>query len=578
MPKHLFTLCLSTFLTVIASISCLGQLTPISVKIVGDKRLEKEFGINFNYETQDSVSAMESLKGIRSLAIEKGYLTASFDKTYWVKDTLFADFYTDKSYSWATLKPGDVPDEYLTKARFREKIYRNQPLNPLAVQKLFDRLVSQAENNGFPFAQISLDSIEIDSNSLSAILHLEKNQYTTIDSVIIKGSINTNRRYIENYIGFKKGRPFNQSQLKSIPNRLREIPFARVIKPYEIGMRPGKSDIYVYLDQRRASNFDGIIGIQPEDGTGKITFTGDVKLSLLNALKQGETIKLRWQRLQTNTQELNLRFAYPFILNTPIGVAAEFDLYRQDTLFSQIRSRLGFQYFFSGGNFVSVFYENAQSNVISNSITTINNYVDSRINMFGIGASITQLDYRFNPRRGYYIDANVAGGEKVIIENPNVDEADYDGINLESDIYNINLHAGYFIPFGRRSTLLLRTIGGYFINDNMFKNEMYRIGGLKTLRGFDEQSILASAYIIGTIEYRFILEENSNVFLFFDQGAYQDKSRQETIEDTPFGFGGGISFETKPGIFSLTYALGKQFNNPIEIRSGKIHFGFISFF
>jgi hemolysin activation/secretion protein len=343
-------------------------------------------------------------------------------------------------------------------------------------------------------------------------------------------------------------------------------------------MRPGKSDIYLYLDQKRASNFDGIIGIQPEDGTGKITVTGDVKLNLLNALKQGETIKLRWQRLQTNTQELNLRFAYPFILNTPIGVAAEFDLYRQDTLFSQIRSRLGLQYFFSGGNFVNVFYENAQTNVISNSITNINNYIDSRINMFGIGASITQLDYRFNPRQGYYIEANLAGGEKVIIENPNVEPADYEGINLDSDIYNVNLHAGYYIPFGRRSTLLIRTIGGYFINDNMFKNEMYRIGGLKTLRGFDEQSILASSFIIGTVEYRFILEENSNIFLFFDQGAYQDKSREETIEDTPFGFGGGISFETKPGVFSLTYALGKQFNNPIEIRSGKIHFGFISFF
>lgn len=578
MPKHLINVFVTPFILALATINCLGQLTPISVKISGDENLEKEFSINFNYEIQDSISAIESLKGIRSLAIQNGYLTASFDEIQWAGDTLFAKLYTDNTFSWAQLKPGNVPDEYLTKARYREKLYRNQALNPLAVEELFDRIVSQAENNGFPFAEISLDSIRIDSTTLSASLYLERKQFTTIDSVIIKGDINTNRRYIENYIGFKKGTPFDQSLLNTIPNRLKEIPFARVIKPYEIGMRPGKSDIYLYLDQKRASNFDGIIGIQPDNETGKITVTGDIKLNLLNALKQGETIKLRWQRLQTSTQELNLRFAYPFILNTPIGVAAELDLYREDTLFSQLRSKVGLQYFFSGGNFVGIYYENIQANVISNTTTTLDDYVDSRINMFGVAVSVTQLDYRFNPRQGYYIEADVAVGEKEILKNPNIDDADYEDIELDSDIYNVNLNAGYFIPFGRRSAIVIKANGGYFINENMFKNEMYRIGGLKTLRGFDEQSIQASSYIVGTIEYRFILEQNSNLFLFFDQGAYQDKSRDDLIEDTPFGFGGGISFETKPGVFSLTYALGKEFNNPIEIRSGKIHFGFISFF
>jgi hypothetical protein len=50
------------------------------------------------------------------------------------------------------------------------------------------------------------------------------------------------------------------------------------------------------------------------------------------------------------------------------------------------------------------------------------------------------------------------------------------------------------------------------------------------------------------------------------------------IIDRPLSFGAGISFETKAGIFNLTYALGKQLNNPIILRAAKIHFGIVSLF
>ena len=99
-----------------------------------------------------------------------------------------------------------------------------------------------------------------------------------------------------------------------------------------------------------------------------------------------------------------------------------------------------------------------------------------------------------------------------------------------------------------------------------------------TLRGFDEESINASSYAIGTIEFRYLLEQNSYTYLFIDGGYYENKSIEEYKSDTPFGFGLGISFETKAGIFSLNYALGYQENELAPIRAAKIHFGFVNFF
>ena len=100
----------------------------------------------------------------------------------------------------------------------------------------------------------------------------------------------------------------------------------------------------------------------------------------------------------------------------------------------------------------------------------------------------------------------------------------------------------------------------------------------KQCSGFDEASILCSTYAIGTIEYRFVFEENSNFFLFAEQGWWERDVKDEFSTDTPLGFGVGTTFETKAGLFSLTYALGQQFDNPVQLRGGKVHFGFISLF
>jgi len=531
-----------------------------------------------NQTARDSLTAASKLKQLKSEIVEKGYLTASFDSLFWSKDTVTAFLRFGNEYKWAYLKKGNVPEEYLNASRFREKLYTDQPFSPRAFARLIEASLKSAENNGFPFASIRLDSLEITDNNIHAVLNMERNQYTVIDSIILKGDAKTNQNYLKNYLSIRIGEPYNQSTLNRIPTRLKELPFINVIKPYEVGMRPGKADIYLYLDPKKASNFNGIVGIMPDNQTGKTLITGDVELNLLNNFRQGESINLKWQRLQTRTQELNLALNYPFLFDTPFGLELGFDLYRRDTLFSNVSSLIGAQYFFKGGNYARLFYENDQSNVISSETFSIDDYIDSRINSYGVGLKFRDLDYKFNPSRGYFAEASIAAGKKKILKNPNVDESEYEDIKLNSDIYNITLNTGIYLPLATRSVVLLRVRGAYLLNDNMFKNEIYRIGGLKTIRGFNEQSIFASGYGVATIEYRFLLEENSNIFLFFDQGAYEDRSVNTTISDTPIGFGAGINFETNAGVFSLTYALGKQLDNDIEIRNGKIHFGFISFF
>ena len=111
----------------------------------------------------------------------------------------------------------------------------------------------------------------------------------------------------------------------------------------------------------------------------------------------------------------------------------------------------------------------------------------------------------------------------------------------------------------------------------IYQNELFRFGGLNTLRGFNEEELFASVKGLLTVEYRFLLDQSSNVFVFYDQCMYENNAL-EYFKDRPFGFGAGISFGSKIGIFNITYALGKKFSNPIDFRSSKIHFGYTAYF
>jgi hemolysin activation/secretion protein len=134
-----------------------------------------------------------------------------------------------------------------------------------------------------------------------------------------------------------------------------------------------------------------------------------------------------------------------------------------------------------------------------------------------------------------------------------------------------------YVSIFPRHVLLLGLLFDFYSSPTIFENELYRFGGLNSLRGFNEEQLFASTKGQLTFEYRFLLDENSNVFLFYDQCFYENSS-VNYYNDHPLGFGGGISFGSKIGVFSITYALGRELANPIDFRSSKIHFGYTAYF
>lgn len=537
-----------------------------------------------NYKkTLNSVAEREKeLMKVLLSAYDYAYLTASYDSLATDTSRLKAFITFGPQYKWAYLKNSNIDEGALSELGYREKLYNNQPLHYKKVRRLQEKLITYYENNGYPFAVVKLDSITILEGSVSAKLSLTKQSEERIDSIVIKGTSKIAPVYIYNYLGIKPGSLYNESQLKKVNTRISELPFIRASKPATVLFTNKFNKLILYLEKKQASQFDGIVGVLPDNKTGKILFTGDIRLKLQNGLGKGELIDLNWRRLQTQTQDMKLRLIYPFILRTPFGLDYNFKLYKRDTTFLDVNQNIGLQYMLSGGNYLKLFYSNKTSNLLSTKgleyLTTLPPNADIQINTYGIGWRYEKLDYRLNPRKGITVIGNTGIGTKTIKKNAKLNPVVYEKLTLNSTQYTADMKSNLFIPVRERSTLKLGLQAAFLYNETIFQNELYRIGGLRTLRGFDEESIFASSFSIVTLEYRYILEQNSYLYVFGDGAYYENNNVQTFVHDTPLGFGAGISFETKAGIFSINYALGKQFDNPIQLKSGKLHFGIVNYF
>ncbi len=535
--------------------------------------------LNYNANTRGILEAKQELSNILNYFYDKGHIAASFDSIVQDSSGITAYLFTGESYDMSIIRPGNADPIILSQSGYKEKLYSERPFSPKDISLLTNRVLAYCENNGYPFAMISLDSIRIlENRSISASLNLVLNQRVRIDTIIIKGNSKLNRKFIRNYFNIKEGELYDESKIRRIEERMNDLPFVSVIRAHDVAFTEDKASLILYIDKKRASQFDGILGIAPnEQTTGKLLITGDIKLKLLSAFNRGELIDFNWRKLEAQSQDLKFHFNFPFLFATPFGIDYRLHLFKKDTSYLTFANNIGLQVLFNGYNHVKAFFENRKSNLLSSYglefATTLPEYADVTSNLYGVGIDFSKLDYRYNPRKGFRFDLSSAIGSKKIKKNANVNPVLYDSIPLSSTLYRLELNADLFIPMARHATFLMANKSGFLENDNLFENELFRIGGLKSLRGFDEESITASIYSIFTLEFRYLFDVNSFFQLFVDGAYYERNSNSAYYNDTPLGFGVGVNFETRAGIFALSYALGKSEGQSVQFKSAKIHFG-----
>jgi hemolysin activation/secretion protein len=553
----------------------------LSIKTSDSKSLPEKLSLPKSFQSEYQI--LLALKEYINVIHSKGYLSASIDSLTGDSVQKTAYFHIGEKFDWVTLNTESVDEEILSRTGFRDKQFLNKPFNPKQINTFFNDALTYLENRGYPFAEIQLTDILIKKNNIHASVTLTKNKFYLIDSIQILGEdTRLSRNYIENMIRIKSKHPYDERIIKNISRRIRENPFIDELKPNEVIFTENSCTIILVLKPKKSNLFDGIIGFQPQPDNKGVVLTGDIKISLGNIVGQGERLNLRWQRLQDQTQEINASLDIPYLFKTPFGFGYQLKIYRRDTTFNNVEHQFNIPFKLSNGSQFNGYFNKFSTSLISTSAyqnsTEIPPYNDAKNNTYGLGYYAFFVQNKFNPYRGWTIQMNGGVGNNIIIKNNALEMVNYDSINLESRILEGRIKLNFFQPIGRHSTIMLQVNSGFKQSENLIDNQLYRIGGLSTLRGFDEQSLLVSSYNILTLEYRLLFSENSRISVFYDLGWYEQNTISQFKTDTPYGIGAGISFNTNAGLFSLNYALGSSLNNALNLRTGKIHFGFVNFF
>lgn len=534
---------------------------------------------------------------------EEAYLLASVDDWALLSDsTASAHLHLGPRFRWAQLHLPEADLRWLDALGLRDRPAGGEPLRPAQLVRWERALLERAENRGYPFASVRLDSVRLlPDGSVSAVLALTRGPFIAFSEPKINGNLRVSPRYLGQFLGIKPGAPYSRERVLRVPERLRTLLFAQQTEPPSVSFSGNKARLNLFLEKRRASRFDLIIGLlpQPNDPTGRMLITGALQMALLDALNSGERISLELERLRPETQKLDAQAAFPYLMGAPFGIEGRFNLFRRDSTWTDAQGEAGLQYFFDGADFFKFFGESRSLSLQSIDTLRVRQtrllppVLDLRQQGAGIELLLNRLDYRFNPRQGWALWLRTAVGFSRVLPNALIenlrDPADtsfrfsslYDGLSERRARYQADARVEVFVPVGLRATALLRLrAGGLFADGRpIFANEQYRLGGHKLLRGFDEETVFATRFAVATAEARLLTGQNAYWAAFADLGYVENITDRNRFFLRPWGIGAGLNVETQAGIFGISLAVGKRdTGQPFDWRAPKFHLGYVNLF
>jgi len=563
--------------------------------------LTEKLGLQTAFNSR--ISCAEYITKLTPLLQSKGYVTASVDSIRYDTTSAFIVLYAGSLYRWATIDTRYADAELLEAAGWRENLFAGRPLDFKQVHALQERMLDRLENTGYPFGKIYLDSIQLDGDKVAALLRTVRGPRYRIDSLRVIGNAKISAEYLQRYLELPPGSWYSREKLTQVDKRLRELTYIEAERTPDLTMLGTGAVLNLYLRQRKSSQVNVLIGFLPNNdqlSSKKLLLTGEANILLKNAFGAGETIGLNWQQIQVKSPRLNLLYQHPYLFHSTISADLAFDIFKKDSNFLNVNIQVGAGYSLSNRQAGKVFFQRFQT-IVSNGAINEALLIQSRrlpevadISAYNIGLDYeyNHTDYRLNPRKGDEFRLITAIGTKTLKKNnqvlelkdPNDPSFDfgtlYDTLKLKTYQLRLRLSAAKYLPLGKQSTLKAALNGGLFQSGNVFRNELFQLGGYKLLRGFDEESQYLSHYVIGTLEYRllYLTGQNSYFYVLADGGWGRNNSVASKPSYTYIGTGLGIAFETKSGIFNLAWAVGKRNDTDFNLRQSKIHIGFVNYF
>ncbi|MAQ75272.1 MAG: hypothetical protein CL613_02935 [Aquimarina sp.] len=528
----------------------------ISTKLIEQSTLNSKF--------KDFSSLQKSILKTQQLLINKGYIFTEYDKPIKINDSTFSVNYSlNQKIDSIQLffNPNTIQPSLILKDITIKENYFIIPYSKTG--EILDHINKHYTAIGDTFNWVRLSNIKNEENILLADLIISnKKEKRKIDHINIIGYNKFPRSFLKYFLKIKEGKVFSKEDLIKKESKIKNLSFASSLKPPEVLFKKDSTSVFLYLQKGNNNNFDGFLGFSNNEGSSKISFNGYINLILNNNLNYGEKLNIVYKNDGREQQRFEASLLLPYLFGSPVGLEGKLEIFKQDSTFINTKQIIGLQ-MYTGRNFdISVGYQFVNSTTLTEQTSSdITNYkTNAIISSFSYNSTLSHETFT-EPKS--YLSLNLLYGKRKTEDN------DLDQINstfFASHIFKLN--PSNFVYLSNETSALL--------SENYFINELFRTGGINSIRGFNENSIFTSFHTILSTEYRYILSNNLYAHSIIDYGYIQNEISNST--DNLSSIGIGLGLKSKAGIFKLIFANGRTKNQSFKLTNTRVHISMSSNF
>jgi hypothetical protein len=540
-----------------------------------DLKLQIKVEDTLNLKHLDNSLALKRFKNFSSLSSSfdsifnnlqnKGFINLKATPIQKVNDSIFEStlnlgkqvdsIFIDIPQSTFTLKQLKSVDPNANESRIKIPISKTQ--------SILNYLNNLQANSESPFSSLSLKNIKINKTSLHADLSLESTKQRTIDKIIINGYEKFPNSFIRYGARLKIKQPFNRETLKRKSKQLDNLSFATTKKDPEILFTKDSTSVYLYIEKKKSNSFDGFLGFSNNAETGNLEFNGYLDLNLTNNLDFGESLNLTYKSDGREQVQFKSGINLPYLFKTPVGLLLDLEIFKRDSTFVTVDQNARLNYQITNNSNIYLGYKGTTSSNLEEEPIAGTIIVDYTSNYVDFGGKTEQLSSNKLFPTTFHVSLNSLVGKRTTEL-------------LEDTQIRGSINSQYNYQLSDRSYLFAKNYASILLTENYITNELFRFGGIKSIRGFEENSIDASLLNSFQSEFRYILSPNLYTHSVLDYAYYENDVLGIKQQLVSIGFGLGLY--TNSGLLKVVFANGKTSDQSFKFDNTKVHLSFFTKF
>lgn len=535
------------------SLKLLGQTTQ-------DQRILDEF--NFSASLEDVAAVKTQLDWLQNQLFSKGYMAIKvlnleqndFEFTAHISVGAYYEAIAIFGRNdWLNLLPHDVQENA------SGQFFIVVPISNL--EQTLNQLSNLFSAQSYTFATLHLENImPMNHNQLRADLVVDRGDKRELQSIKILGYDKAPKSFIKHFLDIKTQTPFDLKDIQNQMELLDQLPFMRQKRPAEVLFTPDSTTVYMYLEKTQSNRFDGFLGFGSNETTGDLQFDGYLDLNLINNLNFGESLKLYYKSDEIDQKTLDITADLPYIFSSPISAQINLNIFKKDSTFTTTQQALKLNYPFRDKHQLGLGIRLASSNALKPA---------NNLQVEDYNSQFYELNYQFLKRQAKdllfpiqsQVNVNLALGQRQSEQS--------------TQQRHIRLQGLHIFHLNNKNSIFLKLHLEQLQSERYLLNELLRFGGIRSIRGFQENSLFATQLVVLCSEYRYRLGSGLFVHSVMDAGYFQNSQNDEF---RLYGFGLGFGLQTNGGLLRLTYANGKTQDTPFDLSNSKVHLSFTSTF